>query len=90
MLVDPLTTRQCQIERPLSAIPPPLKEHASVTTALNLPECHSNVSESTPPFQLQQCLDAGGGCNTAIDAYYILSGMCAIIGVLYRAVPRGL
>lgn len=83
-LVEPLTTRECAISRPLSAIPAALKGGAlAVSEVIGMSDCKSNVSTSSPPFQSQMCGDAGGTCSTQLDGYYVLSIGCFIVGVVW-------
>ena len=34
-------------------------------------------------FNFQACKEGGGTCVTTLDGYYIESGICAVIGVLW-------
>jgi PAT family acetyl-CoA transporter-like MFS transporter 1 len=105
-LVDPFTSRGCVTQPPAAATPSakvagilgPLEPAAWLhAPGPALGECHTNISESLPPYQAQLCLAAAPldtepsgsfSCTVLRDGYYPLCAICFVMGVLWLRVYR--
>lgn len=63
----------------------PVTFSLSIVDRLTWKECRSTVDQSLvgPCLDELSCKASGGSCVVSLDGYYILSGICAVVGILW-------